>query len=84
MSPDYWFGKYIILMNDTAQLPATEEYIFDTFLWKRFDIVMLKDVKWKMTRIFKASFLQCARVGLSGVPSGYARYSVNTLGYQKK
>ncbi|XP_065054148.1 uncharacterized protein LOC135682959 isoform X4 [Rhopilema esculentum] len=38
-------GKHIILMGDPAQLPAIERDIFDSFLWRKFSIVMLKDIK---------------------------------------
>ena len=55
-------GKHIILMGDPAQLPAIEEDIFDTFLWKKFDIVMLKDVKRQNDEAFQ-SILSTVRMG---------------------
>ena len=38
-------GKHIILMGDPAHLPSIDQEIFDTHLWRKFDIVILKDVK---------------------------------------
>ena len=38
-------GKHIILTGDPAQLPAVEQDIFYTFLWKKCEIVILKDIK---------------------------------------
>ena len=55
-------GKHIIFMGDPAQLPAIEEDIFDTFLWKKFDIVMLKDVKRQNDEAFQ-SILSTVRMG---------------------
>lgn len=55
-------GKHIILMGDPAQLPAIEQDIFDTHLWRRFDIVMLKDVKRQEDVAFQ-SILSTVRMG---------------------
>ena len=55
-------GKHIILMGDPAQLPAIEQDIFDTHLWRKFDIVMLKDVKRQDDESFQ-SILSTIRMG---------------------
>ena len=55
-------GKHIILMGDPAQLPAIEQDIFDTFLWRKFDIVMLKDAKRQGDQKFQA-ILSTIRMG---------------------
>ena len=40
-------------MGDTVQPPAIELDIFDTFLWKKFEIIVLKDVKRQDDKAFQ-------------------------------
>ncbi len=37
-------GKHFIVMGNPAQLPAISSHIFNTELWKRFEIVILRNV----------------------------------------
>ncbi|XP_065058005.1 uncharacterized protein LOC135685854 isoform X1 [Rhopilema esculentum] len=55
-------GKHIILMGDPAQLPAIERDIFDSFLWRKFSIVMLKDIKRQDDETFQ-HMLSTIRLG---------------------
>ena len=56
-------GKHIILMGDPAQLPAIDEDIFDCPTWRRFDILMLEDVKRQSDPEF-LKLLSNARMGV--------------------
>ena len=55
-------GKHIILMGDPAQLPAIELDIFDTFLWKKFEIIVVNDVKRQDDKAFQ-TLLTTVRMG---------------------
>ena len=55
-------GKHIILMGDPTQLPAIERDIFDSFLWRKFSIVMLKDIRRQDDETFQ-NMLSTIRLG---------------------
>ncbi len=55
-------GKHVILMGDPAQLPAISGHIFNTELWKRFEIVMLRNVTRQDDKTFQ-DLLSKIRVG---------------------
>ena len=56
-------GKHIILIGNPAQLPAIDKDIYDSWLWKHFDILMLKEVKSQEDDAF-ASILNKVRLGI--------------------
>ena len=55
-------GKSVLLMGDPAQLPAIDQDIFDTFLWRKLDIIILKDVKRQNDEVFQ-QLLSTVRMG---------------------
>ena len=56
-------GKHVIMMGDPAQLPAIGTDIFGSSLWRRFNIVMLKEVK-RQDNLHFQSLLSAVRMGL--------------------
>ena len=55
-------GKNVILMGDPAQLPAIQKDIFESSLWRRFNIAILKDVKRQNNAEFQ-KLLSTVRLG---------------------
>ena len=56
-------GKHVIMMGDPAQLPAIGTDIFNSSLWRRFNIVMLKEVK-RQDNVEFQSLLSDVRMGV--------------------
>ena len=46
-------GEHIILMGDPAQLPAIDKDIFETYLWRRFSIIVLSGIKRQNNKQFQ-------------------------------